>query len=180
MTLLCDDPEEDEDWQSLPPVRRLSEDHPLTSPPPRGWFVVLDLPRNPIPLMVGVWVTALQVLQDPDRGHPGEYRVVRDAENGGRMIVVSPELREMAQELVGDFDSIMSNCDCGGHDCLSGLQQFRALQTFARRRWRQTPLSERVSALMVAEIPARLAFKGPEVVDTIDDYSALMQIAGLW
>lgn len=178
MTLLCDDPDEAE-WQSLPPVRRLDQSVRLTSPPPRGWFVVLDLPKNPIPLMVGVWVTALHVLQDPDRGQPGEYRIVRDAENGGRMILVSPELREMAHDLVADFDSIMSNCDCGGHDCLAGLQQHRALQLFARRRWRQTPIPERVAALTMAEVPTRLAFKGPEVVDRIDDYSALMEIAGL-
>ena len=140
---------------------------------------MLDLPRAPIPLMVGAWVTALQVFQHRDREQPGEYRVVRDAENGQRMIVVSPELREMAHDLVADLDSIMSTCDCGGHDCLSGREQHRALQTFARRRWRQTPIPQRIDALKFAEVSPRLAFKGPEVVNLIDDYTVLMEIAGL-
>jgi len=129
--------------------------------------------------MVGAWVTALQVLQHRDREQPGEYRVVRDAENGGRMIVVSPELRAMAEDMVADFDGVMTHCNCGGSDCLSGREQYRALQTFARRRWMQTPLSERIAALVNAELSTKLAFKGPEVVDLIDDYSALMEIARL-
>jgi hypothetical protein len=129
--------------------------------------------------MVGVWVTTLRELRSLRGERPGEYRVVRNAEDGGRMILVSPDLRETAHDLVADLDSIMSNCDCGGHDCLSGPEQHRALQTFARRRWRAVPLPERIAVLASAEMPARLAFKGPDVVDQVKDYSALMEIAGL-
>ena len=137
--LICVSVTED---RAIPRLRTWRKSDQLTPAPPKRWLLMIRLPRIPDGLSIGAWLCALWEIHRHEAGEErgrGFHMIARDA-FANRFLLVHPKLRSFAEEQVEGINGAMTNCNCGGSDCLAGAEQFRALQVLGRRVWdRLTP-----------------------------------------
>jgi hypothetical protein len=128
--------------RAIPRVRAWRKTDQLTPAPPKHWLLIVRLPLIPDGLSIGAWLCALWETHRHEVGEEhgrGFHMIARDA-FANRHLLVHPKLRSFAEDLVEGINGAMTNCSCGGSDCLAGAEQFRALQVLGRRVWdRLTP-----------------------------------------
>jgi hypothetical protein len=135
--------------RAIPRVRAWRKADRLTPAPPKGWLHMVTLPRIPDGLSIGAWLCALwethryEAVEERGRGH---HMIARDA-FANRYLLVHPALRGFAEAQVEGINGCMTNCTCGGSDCLAGAEQFRALQVRGKRVWDQLSPAKRMQAV---------------------------------
>jgi hypothetical protein len=148
--LICDtvtDEEEEFEDRAIPRVRAWTATDQLTPAPPDGWLHVVSLRQPPDGLAVGAWLCALWELHryEASENCRGHHRIARDG-HGDRCLLVHPNLAALAIDLVEGINERMTQCDCGGSDCLAGRQQWRALKVLGRRVWNRLSDVKRLQA----------------------------------
>jgi hypothetical protein len=191
-----DDDDEFEDMP-LPRPRAWTKIDGLTPAPPEGWLMVLDLVTPQHGLAIGCWICTLQHLEVEEfkigcliytlwRFEKQERRraqilllaqtqilhtICRDQLHD-RVLVVHPILKWFATSIVSDLNSILTQCNCGGSDCLAGDMQNAALRVLAKRAWKKMSIPEKIRRLqnnwMDEPIGLSIALAGPAVLSSAD------------
>jgi hypothetical protein len=162
------------------PVHDFDEDDPIARPrawkkadqltpaPPKGWLRMLTLPSIPQGLDIGCWICALWDIERQERPkHLGAFHTVARNPDGGRVLLVHPILHSFAVGAVVAFNGAITQCDCGGTDCLAGDKQHAALRVLARRAWAKRPIHERIELIQCSneeDIDISMAFEGPAFI----------------
>jgi hypothetical protein len=149
--LICDtvtDEEEAFEDRAIPRVRAWTATDQLTPEPPDGWLHVVSLPDRRDGLSIGAWICSLLELKhhEANENHAGRHHMIVRDWRDERCLLVHPDLETFAIELVEGINERMTQCDCGGSDCLAGRQQWRALKVLARRVWNRLSDVKRLQA----------------------------------
>jgi hypothetical protein len=175
----CDDPDFVWAEQPLSRPRHWKKSDGLTPTPPKDWLIMLSLGSTPQGLDIGCWICALSEIQG--QKHPADYpwqmHMIARKPKGDRVLLVHPMLQTLATDTVAWFNGAITNCNCGGSDCLAGEEQYKAVLVLARRAWGRLPIHERITRLQESgeeDVNVGMALAGPEILrqPLADDYGA--------
>ena len=188
MAFLTFDSEDQEDQdRALPRIKQCTGQDGLNPQPPAGWWAVMDYSTEstPQPTETGAWFHAINHSQDWTRLF-GERRhmVVRDADDR-RLLVVHPDCRDYAEEMLERLNGTMVECSCGG-ECIHGDLQLKAGRVFAKRKWACMSIPSRLEHCEELAyrgdadddpVAAGLALEGPEGLNRVNDTYWFFELA---
>ncbi len=178
--LICDDPD-DWDEAAIDRPRPWRPSDRLDPAPTRGWIIAYSHFHGDEALDIGCWLHLLFEAQHAsEESGVRSYHVSRRP-NGSRVLLVHPSLKDHITETIWSLNSAMTDCTCGGMDCIEGELQERATKVIARRKLAAMPLDQRLDCVLysdseaeptlaLASADAILAYNGGEVAYEICRY----------
>jgi hypothetical protein len=149
--LICDDAEEWED-AAIPRPRPWRPKDNLSPEPPRGWVIAMKFYFVTGPLDIGCWIVLLFEAQQASKTHGMKCYTVARGEDDIRVLLIHPAIKDHITEVIMALNGAMSNCECGGMDCIVGDLQGKAVKVLARRKWNAMSTVQRLRALQDSNV----------------------------
>ena len=142
VNLYCDDGD-------LPPrTRPWNRKDRLTPEPPRDWIIATVFNGPTSPLDIAAWLFVVGTAQMASRDFCSRrHRLARDP-SGQRVLLVHPAIQGEIDDANDIVHGCITQCSCGGMDCLEPKLQEAAAKVLARRKWTAMSAAERIDFMV--------------------------------